>query len=155
VKRIFNSREPATDEIQLYWRKADELTLYSTRALYLVRRKGSRAISYIGRAGRQSVKARWKCRSKDKWAELERDGTTFAPLVCGLFTTRKITPKLIQDVERLLIFMIQPILNSKGRTSCVLYHRELTVTCAGEWPYPRSTFHYRNNLPHSLVMSSG
>src|ERR1700677_2251324 len=48
--------------------------------------------------------------------------------------------KLIQDIERLLIFLVRPALNEKGRLSCALHHREPTVTCTGEWPYPRGVF---------------
>jgi hypothetical protein len=153
VARKLNFREEPTRDVQLFWRRADDLTIRSTHALYLIRRFGTRSILYIGKADRQSFKARWNCRSKNRWRPLERKGVRLAPLVAGLFTSRVVTPKLIQDVERLLIFLVQPALNEKGKLSCALHHRELRVTCTGEWPYPRGVFSYCDNLPHSLEIS--
>lgn len=152
MKRVMTFKGKPTRAIRLHWRIPDDMTMHSTRAVYLMRKPGTRTIQYIGKAYRQSLLKRWECGSKDKWAG--QKGPHYAPLVSGLFTTRKITPELINDVERLLIFMVQPILNHKGKSSCRLHHRELTIHCAGAWPYPRTTFAYRDFLPHSLEFSA-
>jgi len=141
-------RRAPTDEVELYWRIPDELTIQATRALYMFRKKNGRAILYIGKAARQTVRGRLMCRSKDRLIELAgKDGRVVRPFLAGLFTTRRQTPKLIDDVERLLIFLIRPGWNGPGRKTCRLHHRSLVVVCSGEWPHPRTRFEYHDSLP--------
>jgi hypothetical protein len=150
-----NYRREPTDEIELHWRLADKLTLRATHALYLFRKLRGREILYIGKAERQTIGSRWSCQSK-KWLErlAKREGIGTKPLITGFHATRRITPHLIDDVERLLIFLIGPRWNGPGKETCRLYHRHLVVSCSGEWPHPRTTFEYLDDFPSSLSYSS-
>ncbi len=65
-----------------------------------------------------------------------------------------LTPQLINDVERLLIFLLNPRWNGPGKVTCRLHHRELTVKCSGEWPHPRTIFTYYDKFPFSLAYGS-
>ena len=135
--------------------QADDMTIRSTRALYLVKPFGGREVLYIGKADRQCLRDRWNCRSKNRWSKFERkEKKRLAPLVTGFFTTRPVTKNLIEDVERLLIFLVQPRLNRSGKQSCRLHHRSLVVRCGGLWPHSRTTFTYHNELPLLLRISS-
>jgi hypothetical protein len=146
---------PPSDEIELCWRKADDLTLHAKRAIYLFRRHGSREILLIGKAYRQSLKVRWNCPSKKRFERLARkEHIKVAPLIASAFTKRHITPKLIDDIERLLIFLVQPRWNGPLKQSCTLHHRVLIVKCSGEWPYPKTEFSYCSDLPHTLFIAS-
>jgi hypothetical protein len=146
---------PPSEDVELYWRKADDLTLHARRAIYLFRRYGSREILLIGKAYRQSLKNRWNCPSKKRLDKLARkEHIKIAPLIASPFTKKRITPKLIDDIERLLIFLVRPRWNGPGKQSCTLHHRVLVVKCSGEWPYPRAEFSYRNDLPHTLFIAS-
>ena len=150
-----NYRREPTNEVELYWRPPDELTIQATRALYLFRHRTNRQILYVGKASRQSVKSRLMCRSKERLIELAgKDGRTVRPFLAGLFTTRRQTPELIDDVERLLIFLIAPKWNKSGKSTCRLHHRDLVVNCSGIWPHPRARFEYHNGLPFSLYYGS-
>lgn len=155
MARILKYREKKTDDILLNWERPTTLTLSSSRCLYLMRVFRGRKILYIGKAGKQSVNARFKCQSKDRWVGkgIEAD-TELAPFVAGLFTSRRVTPKLIADVERLLIFFIQPPLNKPGRCSLSLHHREVNIRCQGQWPHPMTEFSYCRDLPRLLAISS-
>jgi hypothetical protein len=154
ARRLKHRREP-TKDVELFWRLPDELTIQAKRAVYFFRRKGSRAILYIGKADRQTVRSRLFCRSKDGLLKPARDDRGGVKVfVAGLYTTRPVTPALIDDVERLLIFMVHPSGNRTGKASCRLHHRDLVVRCAGEWPHPRTVFSYANDFPRSLSYGS-
>jgi hypothetical protein len=148
-------RESPTEEVLLYWELANPLSIQAKRGLYLFRRQNGREILYIGRAYRQSIGSRWQCPSKERLARLaKKEKTQVRPLVAGLHTSRKLTPKLIDDVERILIFLVQPRWNMPGKLTCSIQHRELVVKCEGAWPHPRSTFRYSNDFPHLISYSS-
>jgi hypothetical protein len=129
----------------------DDMTKDCFRALYFYRAYRTRKILYIGKAYRQSIKDRWNCPSKQK---IVRRGVTVRPFVTGFHTSRRLTPQLFDDVERLLIFLVQPEKNRHHKESCRLHHKRLDVECLGEWPYPRYRFSYNANLPFSLSFSS-
>jgi hypothetical protein len=148
------SREP-TETVELCWQVPDALRIQASNAIYFFRRKRGRGILYIGKAGRQTVKGRLFCRSKDRLRELaKRDGGEVRPFVAALFTKRPVTRKLVDDVERLLIFLVDPPWNRPGKLTCRLHHRELVVKCTGEWPHPRTTFSYCDDFPFSLSYKS-
>ena len=154
MRRFEYLRKP-TEDIELFWQAGDHLTVQATNAMYLFRKKGTREILYIGKACRQSVKQRWLCRSKNRLDKLARkEGVVMRPFVAGFHTTRRLTPQLINDVERLLIFLLNPRWNGPGKVTCRLHHRELTVKCSGEWPHPRTIFTYYDKFPFSLAYGS-
>lgn len=76
------------------------------------------------------------------------------PLVAGFHTSRPLTPQLINDVERLLIFLLSPRWNGPGKRTCRLHHHEITVKCLGEWPHQRTVFTYYDEFPFSLAFGS-
>jgi hypothetical protein len=155
MARAFEHRREPTDDVELFWRPPDELTIQAKRAIYFFRKKGSRAILYIGKADRQTVKKRLACRSKDRlWTTGGGEKIVLRPFVAGLYTRRRVTPSLIDDVERLLIFFVSPSGNGPGKASCRLHHRDLVVRCYGDWPQPRKTFSYSNDFPFSLTYAS-
>ena len=67
-----------------------------------------------------------------------------------LHVNRPVTKDLIEDVEKLLIFLLEPRWNDVGKASCRLRHRNLKVICNGEWPHARNTFTYCNKFPRKL-----
>jgi hypothetical protein len=60
----------------------------------------------------------------------------------------------VDDVERLLIFLVDPLWNRTGKSTCRLHHRNLVVKCTGEWPHRRTTFSYCDDFPFSLSYTS-
>jgi hypothetical protein len=95
------------------------------------------------------------CRPKDRLIELAgKEGRVVRPFLAGLFTTRRQTPELIDDVERLLIFLLAPEWNRSGKITGRLHHRDLVVICSGEWSHPRIRFEYHDGFPFSLCYSS-
>jgi hypothetical protein len=54
--RVLKYRREPTDEVELYWRLADDLTLQASRALYLFRNQRGREILYIGKAYHQTIR---------------------------------------------------------------------------------------------------
>lgn len=154
MKRARYRSEP-TEDIELFWQLADNLSVQASQAVYMFRKERGREILYIGKAFRQSIKQRWVCRSKARLGKLARkERITLRPLVAGFHTKLRLTPHLVDDVERLLIFMTQPRWNRPGMKSCSLHHRRLTVKCTGQWPYPRSIFTYLNDLPRSFELTA-
>jgi hypothetical protein len=153
-RRVNYVREP-TEIVELFWRPPDSLTIQSRRALYYLRPRGRTGIMYIGKAGRQSIKNRIYCPSKG-WLEkiMRKEKLAMRPFVASIHTTRIVTPKLIDDIERLLIFLVQPQWNRTGKQTCRLHHRELVVECNGQWSHPRSRFSYCDDFPHSLTYGS-
>ena len=132
------SREP-TETVELCWQVPDALRIQARNTLYFFRRKRGRAILYIGKAGRQTVKARLFCPSKDRLRKLgQHDGGEVRPFVA----------------ERLLIFLVDPLWNRTGKSTCRLHHRNLVVKCTGEWPHRRTTFSYCDDFPFSLSYTS-
>ena|SRR5882724_11924363 len=117
---------------------------------------GGRKVLYIGKAGKQSINARFKCRSKDRWVKKGiKSDTLLVPLVAGFTTTRTATAELIKDVEKLLIFLVQPELNGPHKKSLTLHYSDILVECDGLWPHPSKFFSYYRDLPRLLVMYSG
>ena len=148
-------REAPSDEVVLHWHLADPLTIQATRALYLFRKERGREILYIGKADRQTLHSRWSCRSKGRLAKLERkEKIRLRPLITGFHTKRRVTPQLIDDVERLLIFLVQPRWNHPGKETCRLHHRDLFVRCDGDWPHRRTPFWYSDDFPNLLSYGS-
>jgi|ERR1022692_356041 hypothetical protein len=143
-------REP-NEEVDLFWEGANPLNIGSKPALYLLKNPRGGAILYIGKAGSQTIRDRWLCRSKDRIVKLARkEKIEFRPLVAGLHTSRPKSKQLISDVEKLLIFMVQPRWNKMGLDTCRLHHRELVVNCSGSWPFPRWRFSYLDDFPVEL-----
>jgi hypothetical protein len=151
-----NFRDAPTEEIILSWHLADGLTLQGKKALYLYRRVKGKKILYIGKACSQTIYRRFACPSKSRLGKLFRHerGGLIKPLIANFHTSRALTPQLIDDVERLLIFLVQPEGNGPGKQSCQLYHRSLDVRCDGEWPHPRNRFWYKNDFPAVLAYGS-
>ena len=148
-KLIYRS-EP-TQEVDLFWESANPLNIRSTSALYLLKNPRAGKILYIGKAGSQTIRDRWLCRSKDRIAKLARkERIRVRPLVAGLHTSRRLTSELVNDVERLLIFLVQPRWNRMGMDTCRLHHRELVVNCSGKWPLRRYRFSYLDDFPSEL-----
>lgn len=155
MARALQYRHGPTDDVVLFWQVADNLSLQACQAVYFFRNQRSREILYIGKAYRQTIKARWFCQSKARLERLARkEGITTTSLIAGFHTARRITPYLVDDIERLLIFMLQPRWNGPGKASCQLHYRDLVVICNGAWPHRRSKFSYRCNLPFSLTYGS-
>ncbi len=155
MKRGAQFRKAPTETIELYWRFADELTQHSKRAMYLFRKQNGREILYIGKAYYQSIKHRWECKAKGRLAKLARkEKVQLRPFIAGVHTSRKITPKLLDDIERLLIFLVRPRWNVPRKQSCTLHHRDLVIRCSGYWPYPRTEFSYYDDFPWELSFRS-
>jgi hypothetical protein len=155
VSRQFRYRKKPDEGVELFWQEGDALTIQATKAIYLLRRWRSREILYIGKASRQSVGRRWLCRSKGRLHKLaKKEHVQMCPLVAGLHTSRRITPQLIDDVERLLIFLLNPRWNGPGKLACRLHHRELVVRCSGGWPHQRKLFTYFDEFPFKLEYGS-
>jgi hypothetical protein len=155
VKRTLNFRSEPTTEIELFWEPVDQLALQARNALYLCRKLRGRKVLYIGKSVRQTIKGRFLCPSKDRLARLAREeGVSLRPLVAGFHTSRRLTPQLIDDVERLLIYLVEPCWNVRGKNTCRLHHRDLVVRCSGEWPHPRTSFEYHDDFPLSLIYRS-
>jgi hypothetical protein len=101
VPRQFRYRKKPDEVVELFWQEGDALTIQATKAVYLLRKRRTREILYIGKASRQSVGRRWLCRSKERLHKLaKKERVQMCPLVAGLHTSRRITPQLIDDVER-------------------------------------------------------
>jgi hypothetical protein len=155
VPRQFRYRKKPDEVVELFWQEGDALTIQATKAIYLLRRRRTREILYIGKASRQSVGGRWLCPSKGRLHKLaKQEHAQMCPLVAGLHTSRRITAQLIGDVERLLIFLLNPRWNGPGKLTCRLHHRELVVRCSGEWPHRRALFTYLDEFPFKLEYSS-
>lgn len=154
MRQLNFARQP-TEDIELCWRRADDLTIDSRRAIYLWRRQGTREILYIGKAYKQSLKSRWNCPSKKRLDRLaKREKVVIRPLIASVFTKQAKTSHLFDDIERLLIFLVQPRWNVTLKSSCTLQHHTLIVKCSGDWSYPRTEFRYCNDLPHALFIAS-
>jgi len=148
-------KTPPTELLQLFWQPADALTQHSKRALYFFRKQNGREILYIGKAYYQTIKNRWECKSKDRLGKLARkEKITLRPFIAGVHTSRRLTPELFDDIERLLIFLVRPRWNGPLKLSCTLHHRDLVIECSGDWPYPRTEFSYYNDFPWELSFTS-
>ena len=97
-------------------------------------------ILYVGKAGRSTVRERWRYTTKQKlWDAMNYQlGQTEHSVVVGslhLQKGRRYSEPLLSDVESLLIFAIKPKLNKQ----CMKSRRPrlgLEVTCDGAWPGP-------------------
>lgn len=55
MPRQFRYRKKPDEVVELFWQEGDALTIQATKAIYLLRRRRTREILYIGKASRQSV----------------------------------------------------------------------------------------------------
>ena len=147
MSRELKTLRPPTEEVNLFWEVANVLNLRSTLALYLLTKRGGRKIMYIGKAGSQTIRSRLLCASKER---LSKKRVECRVLVAGLQTSRRVTKKLVDDVERLLIFLVQPEWNRVGKRSCRLHHQELIVNCDGKWPLRQSRYSCLDEFPLEL-----
>jgi hypothetical protein len=147
MSRELKTLEAPTEEVNLFWEVANVLNLRSTPALYLLTKRGGRKVMYIGKAVSQTVRSRLLCASKER---LSKKRVECCVLVAAPHTSRNVTKKLVDDIERLLIFLVQPEWNRVGKQSCRLHHRELIVNCDGKWPLRQHQYYCLDEFPFEL-----
>lgn len=112
--------------------------------LYAYQAPRGRELLYIGKSWGVSVRGRWNYQAKSSfWDDLERERgiRTHIPLIGELYLPkgRRISEKLLADVESLLIYSIEPW----GNIQSIQSRRSrpgLTVTCGGDWPHRKRVF---------------
>lgn len=110
----------------------------SLRCLYAYITTSKKEILYIGKAWSVTVRDRWNRASKDNfWNDIERERRIFKHLVLighiTLSYSGRLTPKLLADIESLLIMGEQPWGNIQSRESRIA-RPGLIVKCEGKWP---------------------
>jgi hypothetical protein len=157
IRNVRYRKEPTTD-ICLHWVRCCNTTKQVKRTLYAIVKPGTTKILYLGKAYGSSVWDRWQCTNKlniGKRCGMPKGDLNIGPLIAMIHTSLTTTPKLIDDIERLLLFILQPCGNEKCVDSINLYHRELIVECSGDWPRRNpKTFYYQNELPNKLIVGS-
>jgi hypothetical protein len=127
------------DRVEVHWVTADENLVRDLRGLY--RFDYGRETLLIGKADKQTPWRRWNCHSKDgfkEWA-LSEGISQVRPLLGEIYTDSRLTAQLLEDVEKLLIFRVQPRGNVSAKQSFTL-SRRLTVRCTGLWHHKTRTF---------------
>ncbi len=122
----------------------DDDAMRWTVALYAIVEPSSGDIVYIGKADRSSVRARWRrCGAKaDVWDWCERAyrSREHAFYVGELDSgATRLTRQLVEDVESLLIFRLQPSGNLQSKKSRIR-RPGMLVVCSGDWPSKRRRF---------------
>lgn len=140
----FGYREKPNKTVQILWREADPALLQINKALYMYRTLRGRTILLIGKAGRETIRQRWTCPSKDRVNRLaKKEGIKHVrPFIGILFTVLPITHSLVHDVEKLLIFHVQPRWNQTGKQSYTMARPNLTVERRGWWPHREWSFQH-------------
>ena len=115
-----------------------------TRILYAYLHPTEPEILYIGKAdgARSDLRTRWRADDKLKfWRDLERQRSLHSHRVLvgevHLETERRLSRKLLGDIESLLIFSAEPWGNIQSKQSRAS-RPGLQVRCSGRsWPGPR------------------
>ena len=116
---------------------SDETLWNVCRVLYAYISPENGEILYIGKADKCSVRERWNYSAKNKfwdWANEVR-GLNAHSLIVGdllLENGKKFSSQLLDDVESLLIFKLQPQGNEKSRKSRISRHG-MKIVCQGDW----------------------
>ena len=115
------------------------------RCLYAYVAPASSEILYVGKAWGVTVRGRWQYSAKDHfWNDLERDrGILAHRAILGevvLPPGKRLSPKLLSDIESLLIHRIKPWGNIQSRSSRIS-RPGFVVACRGSWPNSKSMFH--------------
>ena len=115
-------------------------------ALYAYLSQDGSNLLHIGMAGRETLKERFDCESKEgfvEWATSE--GFANIRVLIGQIETDapRFTLQMLQDVESLLIFRLKPLGNVRNTLSRNITRPGLRVRCLGDaWP-TRRNFHDR------------
>jgi hypothetical protein len=136
------------DSIELHWQSLDEdddRGWGQLRCLYAYIGPRQSELLYLGKAWGKTVFERW-CREAKAhfWKDLERERHIFRHrILVGTFALEdgvRLTHRLVQDIESLLIFRTQPWGNIQNSLSCSLSRPDLTVSCRGDWPLKTRRF---------------
>jgi len=109
-------------------------------------------VLYIGKAWSKTVYARWRRQAKEGfWDDLEHERRIFNHRVAvgtvALLAGKRLSHKLLCDIESLLIFEIGPWGNIQGRDQRIA-RPGLIVKCRGlSWTHKRRVFRDENAAP--------
>jgi len=134
--------------IRLHWRYTaddDDPRWKYQRALYAYLAPVRRAIYYIGKCYGTTVRQRWNYDAKsDVWDCISKRTRNHRPIVAEfeLPEGMNLTKELVDDIECLLIFRIQPACNVQCKSSRGSYRRPgMKLVCLGNaWPLSERTF---------------
>jgi hypothetical protein len=131
-------------DIDIWW---DALTKNDPRwgycnSLYAYVSQDGSTLLHIGMAGRETLKERFDCESKDgfvDWA-ISEGFPNIRVLIGQIETdTPRFTIEMLQDVESLLIFRLKPLGNVRNTLSRNITRPGLRVRCLGDvWPTRRN-----------------
>jgi hypothetical protein len=117
------------------------------RVLYAYLAPRAAAIYYIGKAygNETSVRKRWRRDAKEAvWKCVDAHTKNHCPIVGELDLPQgtNFSKKLVDDIECLLIFRLQPPCNVQCKSSRGKYRRSgMKVVCVGDaWPLSERTF---------------
>ncbi|HEV2381582.1 MAG TPA: hypothetical protein VG206_17535 [Terriglobia bacterium] len=115
------------------------------RALYAYLAPQRAAIDYIGKCDGKTVRQRWGYDAKSAVWDCINQRTKHHHVIVGEFgTEERLTRKLVDDIESLLIYrvhQIQPLCNLKNTASRGNHWRPgMKVECRGAWPLSQKTF---------------
>jgi hypothetical protein len=115
------------------------------RALYAYFAPVKAAIYYFGKCYGTTVRQRWKYDAKrDVWKWIDKRTKNHCPIVAEfeLPEGTNLSEKLVEDIECLLIFRLQPPCNVQCKSSRGEHRRPgMKVVCLGKaWPLPEKTF---------------
>ena len=137
-------RERPTKTVVVFWKEVDVGLLQLKKALYMYRTVKGKKLLLIGKAGRETVRQRWACPSKERVSRLATKVgiSSVKPYIGCLFTSLPLTHSLVHDVEKVLIFNTQPSWNETGKKSYTMARARLSVECTGDWPHPEWFFQH-------------
>ena len=115
------------------------------QALYVYLAPGKPVIYYIGKCYGTSVRQRWNYDAKsDVWDWINERTKNHRAIMAEfeLPEGMNLTKKLVDDIECLLIFRLQPPCNVQCKSSRGKYRRRgMKVVCLGNaWPLSEKTF---------------
>jgi hypothetical protein len=134
--------------IKLHWHlmsNDDDLGWSYSRAVYAYLAPVKPAIYYIGKCYGTTVRTRWRYDAKrDVWDCVNEYTKNHRPIVAEfeLPDGMNLSRKLVDDIECLLIFRLQPPCNVQCKSSRGKYRRPgMRVVCVGNaWPLSERTF---------------
>jgi len=132
----------AAEPTRIHWAHHHIDSLGQVNALYAYLHPRTGEILLIGKAGRQNILNRLRCRSKDPFYEWAADQgiNSFHLLVGTIDSPQYLTQELVYDLEAFLIHEIKPRGNVANVMSRGTSRPGLKVQCLGAWPHPRKTF---------------
>lgn len=134
--------------IKLHWYRLgddDDPRWRYERALYAYLAPVRPAIYYVGKCYGTSVRERWRYDAKsDVWDCIEEHTKNHRPIVAEFERPEgmNLTQKLVDDIECLFIFRLQPPCNVQCKSSRGKYRRPgMKIVCVGkDWPLPVKIF---------------